>query len=194
MNILQQMNAALESIVAQGRRSLVHVRDGDRSGGAGVVWRSDGLIVTNAHVVRRNTSHITLANGRTLCARVLAADTQHDLAALAVEAQALPVIKPGEREPPCPGTWVLALGHPWGVPGAATTGVIIATGVPPEFAPGQQEMLQVSLHLRPGHSGGPLLDVQGRLIGINTMMAGPDVGLAIPLRTIQAFLHPLTRL
>jgi S1-C subfamily serine protease len=51
------------------------------------------------------------------------------------------------------------------------------------------ELIQVSLHLRPGHSGGPLVDGHGRLVGINTMMAGPDVGLAIPLPVINAFLR-----
>jgi S1-C subfamily serine protease len=52
-----------------------------------------------------------------------------------------------------------------------------------------REWIAVSLHLRPGHSGGPLVDVQGRLVGINTMMAGPEVGLAVPVHVVKTFLR-----
>jgi S1-C subfamily serine protease len=53
----------------------------------------------------------------------------------------------------------------------------------------ERELIHVGLHLRPGYSGGPLVDIQGRLIGINTMMAGPDVGLAVPVHVVKAFLR-----
>ena len=88
-----------------------------------------------------------------------------------------------------PGNWVVAYGHPWGVDGAATAGVVIGQGPTlPERPRFGRDWLAVSLHYRPGHSGGPLVDAEGRLVGINTVMAGPDVGLAVPVHVIKSFL------
>ena len=87
------------------------------------------------------------------------------------------------------GHWVLALGHPWGVAGAVTAGVVIGVGASPEAPHKRGEWIHASLHLRPGHSGGPLVDVYGHVVGINTMMAGPDVGLAIPVSVVQGFVR-----
>jgi serine protease Do len=84
----------------------------------------------------------------------------------------------------------MALGHPWGVPGAATAGVVIGTGEDmPEMPLTGRDWIAVGLHLRPGHSGGPLVDSQGRLVGINTMMIGPEVGMAVPVHVVKAFLR-----
>jgi len=87
----------------------------------------------------------------------------------------------------------LALGHPWGVTGAVTAGVVIDVGVPVEMAALGRELIQVSLRVRPGNSGGPLVDVEGRLVGVPTMMAGPGVGLAIPAHVVKAFLRSRLR-
>ena len=67
--------------------------------------------------------------------------------------------------------------------------MVISLGKPPEMAGGRGEFIQVGLHLRPGHSGGPLVDDLGRLVGVNTMIAGPEVGLAVPVHTVKAFLQ-----
>jgi serine protease Do len=84
---------------------------------------------------------------------------------------------------------VIALGHPWGEEGAATAGIVIGMGAGwPEMPDKGHDLIAVSLHLRPGHSGGPLVDVSGRLVGINAMINGPDVGVAIPTHVIVAFL------
>ena len=147
-------------------------------------------MITNAHVLQQYpTPNVILPDGRTLPARVLAQDTKRDLAALAITANGLPTIELGNSNQLQPGQWVLAMGHPWGVLGAVSAGIIIDTGQPPEIPGYQGELIQVSLHLRPGHSGGPLVDTQGRLVGINTMIAGPEVGLAIPLHVVKNFLR-----
>lgn len=178
------------AIVESARRGLVQITNGRRgSAGAGTIWHPEGLIITNAHVMQRPSLHVTLWDGRKLPARVLAYDADLDLAALMVEATALPTIVLGDAKQLRPGHWVLALGHPWGVPGAVTAGVVIDVGVPVEMAALQRELIQVSLRVRPGNSGGPLLDVEGRLVGIITMMAGPSVGLAIPVHVVKAFLR-----
>jgi serine protease Do len=188
-DLLQQLNRELANAADQARRGLVSISNGWRGAGAGTIWHPDGLILTNAHVVQLHSPRVTLPDGRVLPGRVLAHDSNLDLAALRVEASDLPTIELGESKRLRPGDWVLALGHPWGVTGAATAGVVIGMGPPPEMAMPGRELLHVGLHLRPGHSGGPLVDTQGRLVGINTMMAGPDVGLAVPVHVVKAFLR-----
>ncbi len=201
-NLLQQLNAEMSGVIESGWRSLVRVGNGEGAG-AGTIWHKDGLIITNAHVAAkrvyrgwgRRTSgasqelKVTLADGRDFMAKVLAFDEENDLAALAIEANDLPTIEVGNSWVVRPGQWVLALGHPWGVHGAATSGIVIGKGTSlPEMPPGR-DWIALSLHLRPGHSGGPLLDADGKLIGINTMITGPDVGFAIPVDTVKSFLR-----
>jgi len=202
--VLQQLNDALAEVVERTRHSLVRISNGSGGNGAGTIWHPQGLIVTNAHVVAQYTGRgvmvsraltVTLPDERTLPAQVLAFDPERDLAALSVIADGLPTIEPGSSHPPEPGEWVMAIGHPWGVEGAVTGGVVIGviTGLP-DFPDNPHDWIAVGAHMRPGHSGGPLVDVHGRLVGINTLIAGPDVGFAIPLRAIKAFLkRELTR-
>ena len=188
--VLQQFNIEMGGLVEKVERSLVQVRNGGGGTGAGTIWHPDGLILTNAHVARHGPLQVTLPDGSTLPAQLLAHDTGCDLAALAVDTIDLPVISLGESRRLQPGQWVLALGHPWGVVGAVTAGVVIGAGSEwpePPFSGG--EWIAASLHLRPGYSGGPLVDIYGRLVGINTMMAGTDVGMATPVHTVKAFLR-----
>ena len=188
--MLQQLNAEMEGLVEQPIRGLVQVRSGKGGVGAGTVWHPDGLVLTNAHVVRRGHLQVTLWNGTSMLAKVLAQDPGHDLAALAVDATSLPTVEVGQSMDLRPGQWVLALGHPWGSVGAATAGVVIGAGSEWHgVIPSGQEWIAVSLHLRPGYSGGPLIDTGGRLVGVNTMMAGPDVGIAVPVHVVKAFLR-----
>ena len=177
--LVQQLNDEVAAVVQDGRRSLVQVRNGRRGAGAGTVWHPDGLILTNAHVAGREPLEVLLADGRSLPARVLARSDALDLA----------VMEPGESRGRRPGQPVRALGHPWGVVGAAVAGVVI--GVErhwPEGPASEREWICVSLNLRPGNSGGPLIDAQGRLVGVNTVMTGPEVGLAVPVHVAKAFL------
>jgi S1-C subfamily serine protease len=188
--LLQQWNAAMADAVKRGRQALVLVRDGRAGAGAGTIWHPDGLILTNAHVVKRRHLEVVLPDGQVKAARIVAHDAAGDVAALSIEARGLPTIALGDSRQLRPGDWVTALGHPWGVLGAATAGTITGVGKRlPEMPRSDQDWIAISLHLRPGHSGGPLVDAEGRLIGINTMMAGPDVGLAVPVHTVKAFLR-----
>jgi serine protease Do len=188
-NLLQQLNLDMSSVVEQVQSSLVHIANGRHGAGAGTIWHADGLILTNAHVVGRRSLKVTLPDGRTLPARLVAHDKSLDLAAISVDAAGLPTIALGDSRQLQPGQWVLALGHPWGVTGAVTAGIVINVGPPPEIPRTQRDLIQVGLHLRPGHSGGPLVNVHGQLVGINTMIAGPNVGLAIPVHVVKTFLH-----
>ena len=188
--MLPELNANLSDVIEGVHRSLVHVHNGKRGNGAGTIWHPQGLIVTNAHVAGRGPLKVRLPDGRTLPAQILARDPDRDLAALRVEADDLPSVQLGDSQRLRPGEWVMAVGHPWGVPGAATAGVVIGVGAEwPEMPSNGRDWVVVSLHMRPGHSGGPLVDVHGRLVGINTMINGPDVGVAIPVHVVVEFLR-----
>ena len=189
-SFLQQLNDNMAGVVERVHHSLVQIHNG-HGAGAGTIWHPDGLIVTNAHVVAgRHELKVTLPNGDTYRAQVIAYDEGRDLAALAIEASDLPTIELGDSRQLHPGQWVMCLGHPWGVTGALTSGSIIAIGKNlPETPIAEREWIVAGLHLRPGHSGGPMVDSSGRLVGINTMINGPDVGFAVPVHVVKAFLR-----
>ncbi len=195
-NILQQINDDAATISDRVLNSLVQINNGQRGVGAGAVWQADGLIITNAHVIlgRRgqvsNALSVTLRNGQDYPARLVAFDAQRDLAALRIDAADLFPIEIGDSHQLHAGDLVLALGFPWGVKGGATSGVVIGSGAQlPELGDNQRQWIAASLHLRPGHSGGPMVDSRGRLVGINTLMNGPEVGVAIPVHVAQEFLE-----
>ena len=190
---LEQLSNSMADLVSQVRASLVEVHDGRRGAGAGSIWHSDGLIITNAHVVRSNGLRVTLPDRRELAARVLARDDRLDLAALAVDAADLPTMEIGDSKQLQPGQIVLAMGHPWGVAGAVTSGVLIGTGASRDGGPDDRERLITSLRLRPGNSGGPMFDVHGRLVGVSTMITGPDIAMAVPVHVAKRFLQNALR-
>ncbi len=192
-NILQQLNAEMTGAVRQARASLVRVTNGGSGAGAGAIWNAEGLILTNAHVVHDAHPSITLPDGRSLPAGIVALDAERDLALLSVKARGLPALELGDSRAVRPGEWVFAVGHPWGIAGAVTSGVVIGVGkdLPDMEATRRgpaREWLMASLVLRPGNSGGPLVDVRGRLLGVNTIMTGPQVGGAVPVHVVQEFL------
>ena len=181
--LLQRLNDRFGDVAESVWPSLVKLNAGG-GGGAGTIWHPDGLVITNAHVVQRGPLQVVLADGRRFPARLIAQDERLDVAALSIDASGLPTIPLGESTALRPGQLVMAAGHPWGVEGAVATGVVIGTGDPPD----RRELLAVSLSLRPGNSGGPLTDAQGRLVGINAMVTGPEVGLAVPVHVVKRFL------
>ena len=195
-NLLQQINDDIATISDRVLESLVQIRNGQRGVGAGAIWRNDGLIITNAHVVLgrygqvSNNLSVTLRNGRDYPAQIVAHDAGRDLAMLRIDAPELTPIELGDSRRLNPGDFVLALGFPWGIKGGATSGVVIGTGAHlPELGDSKREWIAASLHLRPGHSGGPMVDSLGRLVGINTLMNGPEVGVAIPVHVALEFLE-----
>ena len=190
LTLLQQLNLEMSETIEKVRKSLVQVRSGGRGFGAGSIWHGDGLIVTNAHVVGTRSVSVSLPDGSILAARLLARDDRVDVAALSVDTVGLPTIDLGDSRDLYPGEWVMALGHPLGVPGAAAAGVVIGSGADlPETPGSERDWIAVSLSLRPGHSGGPLVDAQGFLVGINTLMAGPEVGMVVTVHVVKEFLR-----
>jgi serine protease Do len=178
----------LSALASRLRHVTVQVHGAPAGAGSGVLWGSDGLIVTNAHVVR-GRANIVLPSGRALEARLLARDPEHDLAALAIDSCALSSAEIGDSDSLRVGELVVAVGNPLGLAGAVTAGVIHAIGPRRSAGP---SLIQADLRLAPGNSGGPLADAAGRVIGINAMIAG-GLALAVPSNLVARFLAPLWR-
>lgn len=162
------------------RRSTVQVRVGRRGFGSGVIWRSQGLIITNDHVVRGQDAIVELADGRTFSATIKARNSQRDLAALQIDAIDLPAVRIGDSEQLRVGELVFAVGNPGGRVGAATAGII-------HTIESKNAWIQADIRLAPGNSGGLLANAKGEVIGINTMIVNGK-GLAIPSKTVEQFL------
>jgi len=177
--------AGFGEIAEQLRRSTVLIHSGSRGSGSGVIWSSDGLIVTNAHVVRGSNVRVQLWDGREIEGAIASRDPRRDLAALRISADSLPAASPADSSQLRPGELAIAIGNPMGFVGALTTGVIHAIG--PLRALGSQTWVQASVRLAPGNSGGPLADARGHVIGINTMVAG-RLALAIPSNAVRDFI------
>ena len=168
----------LSQVAERVRRSTVQVEGARRGGGSGVIWRSDGLIVTNAHVAQRTVGRIRFSDGRAVQAKVAARDPQLDLALLEADARDLPAAPIGDSDSLRAGELVLAVGSPYGHAGAVAVGVVHAAT--------DRRWIQADVKLAPGNSGGPLADAEGRVIGINTMVAH-GVALAVPSNIVERF-------
>jgi serine protease Do len=168
------------------RRSTVEVRDASRGRtcGSGIVFSSDGTILTNAHVAGGRGARVILWDGREFSATLTAADPRRDLAFLKIAARGLPAASFGDSTRVLAGELAIAVGNPLGFAGALTTGVIHAVG--PVAGLGRREWVQADVRLAPGNSGGPLADAEGRVVGVNTMIAG-GLALAIPSRAVAEF-------
>lgn len=183
----------LTTVCQRSRNSLVVVQNGQRGAGAGVVWRPGGIVVTNYHVVQRGRPRISLLDGDEYSTRVIAKAKQFDLALLKIEypesqAPALSVALVADSKNLRVGQIALALGHPWGQVGSVSAGIITSLGrVPLRWRRGSIEVIRTDAGLAPGNSGGPLVNARGAVIGINTMIVGGDLGVAIPSHVVNEF-------
>jgi S1-C subfamily serine protease len=157
------------------------------SHGAGVIWRANGIIVTNRHVIRDDRVDIVLDDGRQLTGIVAARHPERDLAVVKVAADGLPAARLGDSSTVRPGQIAIAVGHPPGLRSAATVGIVVAAGQAATLeGPRTGDWLQTDVTLRPGNSGGPLVDARGEVIGINTMVSG-RLSLSIPSSAVERF-------
>jgi serine protease Do len=172
-------------IAEQLRRSTVLIHSGGRGAGSGVIWSSDGVVVTNAHVIRGSRVYVQLWDGREFEAAVRSRDPRRDLAQLHIGAENLSAASAADSSQLRPGELAIAIGNPMGFVGALATGVIHAVG--PLRGLGRQAWVQADVRLAPGNSGGPLANARGHIVGINTMVAG-RLALAIPSNSVRDFL------
>jgi len=163
--------------------------------GSGFVYDTQGHIVTNYHVIENARElQVTFADGQTLSARVVGTDPSNDLAVIKVEGlkDSIPPLPLGDSEGLKVGQFVIAIGNPFGLERTLTFGVVSATSrvirSPDDRVVG--EVIQTDAAVNPGNSGGPLLNLRGELIGVNTAILSPSgasagIGFAIPSRTVK---------
>ncbi|WP_196604506.1 S1C family serine protease [Pectinatus haikarae] len=166
--------------------------------GSGVIFKSDGYIVTNNHVIdgaREIT--VSLADGRTLPGKLVGADSVTDIAVVKVDAADLPVAKFGNSDDIMVGEPAIAIGNPMGLEfqGSVTAGVISALNRTLDIGEGRVKLLQTDAAINPGNSGGALVNADGLIIGINSAKLAANgvegMGFAIPINTVQPIIDQL---
>lgn len=167
------------------------------SAGSGFIVKNDGLIVTNAHVILQKMSKknplnivVKLHDGRVLEAKVENVDKDTDLATLRIGAKNLPTIKLGRSVNIMPGEWVLALGSPLALSSSITCGVVSAHRRSAEVGlqKGKMVYIQIDASINNGNSGGPLMNLEGEAVGVNSMNIVPGISFATPIDEVQRFL------
>jgi serine protease Do/serine protease DegQ len=177
-----------------------------RSAGSGVIVDAErGHIVTNEHVIRRaDEIAVTLADGRTVAAELVGSDAQVDLAVLRLVPDAdadldlasLAEAEFGDSARLRVGDFVVAVGNPFGLGQTVTSGIVSAIGRSGLGIEGYEDFIQTDASINPGNSGGALVDLNGRLVGINTAILAPSggnvgIGFAIPADMVRAILDAL---
>lgn len=166
--------------------------------GSGVIVHPDGFIITNNHVIEGGDEiYVVLADEREMEARVLVADEESDLAILQAEAEdgkALPFLETADSDEIAVGDLVLAIGNPFGVGQTVTSGIVSASARSNRSISDFGFFIQTDAAINPGNSGGALVDMQGRLIGVNTAIfsrsgGSNGIGFAIPANRVRAFFN-----
>jgi S1-C subfamily serine protease len=163
----------------------------EQGSGSGFIFTADGKILTNAHVVEgANKLTVNLWDGRQFPGKVIGADPLTDVAVVQIDVKGLPVVQFGNSRTLVPGQWAIAIGNPLGLQSTVTAGIVSATERPAS-AIGANDIrvrfIQTDVAINPGNSGGPLLDQQGKVIGMNTAILRDAQGLsfAIPIETVD---------
>ena len=170
-----------------GRGPTIQQQQGQ---GSGFITRSDGVLLTNAHVVEGASEvTVTLPDGRSFNGKVLGSDPLTDVAVVKVVASKLPVAPLGDSAKVRPGEWAIAIGNPLGLDNTVTAGIISAIQRTNAVGEGQRvPYIQTDAAVNPGNSGGPLINDRGQVIGINTAIRqAPGAGLsfAIPINVAR---------
>ena len=167
-----------------------------RGAGSASVVSDEGLLLTSAHVVRDAERAVAeFADGRETTADVIGRDPLSDLAVLRARDEVPPPIPLGDASRLQVGQIVIALGNPNGLAGSVTAGIVSALGrsLPTKAGRVVDEVIQTDAALNPGNSGGALADSRGRLVGVNTAVAGVGLGLAVPINeTTRDIINALT--
>ncbi len=168
--------------------------------GSGVIVSSDGYILTNNHVIDgADKVTVTLGDGRDISATVVGADAKTDIAVIKVDEQNLPAITFADSDDVEVGDRVLAVGNPFGIGKTVTAGIVSGTGrTSRELGVDYQDFIQTDAAINPGNSGGALVDVRGRLIGINTAIFSRSggfqgIGFAIPADLARSVMNSLVQ-
>jgi len=190
---------ATSNVVRRVQRSLVVLHNGRQGVGAGIIWSNNNpnrpsgrtLILTNYHVIAHGQRlRAELEDGVEYPARLLAQAPEFDLALLEIDQGDLPAALIADSRSLRVGELVLAIGHPWGQRSAVTAGLVSGLSTAQTRDPDQSiEIIRSDVRLAPGSSGGPLINANGAVVGINTMILGGDQGIAVPSHVASAFVE-----
>ncbi len=167
--------------------------------GSGVIVSADGYILTNNHVVDGASEvQVTLQDGREMTAKVVGRDPKSDIAVVKIDAKDLPVVPMADSEKVQIGDVVLAVGNPFGVGQTVTQGIVSATDRGNVGIEDYENFIQTDAAINPGNSGGALVDIDGRLIGVNTAIlsrsgGSQGVGFAIPSNLARTVMESLVK-
>jgi serine protease Do len=209
----------IRDLVKRVNRSVVSIRmldagssfslgslgfSGDQGGkamgyGSGFIVSSQGHIITNEHVLRNGTqTEVELLGGKKFIAKTLFKDAKNDIALLKIDANNLPPVTLGNSDSVDLGEWVVGIGNPYGIGQSIMIGIVSAqkrivpgSGYPP--------LIQIDAAMNLGNSGGPLFNMEGQVIGINTILLwkSQGIGFATPINVAKEFLdkksHPAVR-
>jgi serine protease Do len=194
--LAERMKPALVQI--RVRRAIEPQAEGSeseerRSSGSGFIIRQDGYLVTNAHVVTdAERIQVKLADGHRFEGRLIGQDDRVDLALVKIEAKGLPVATIGDSNRLRVGEFVLALGHPFGLEQTVSFGIVSRKGAPLMVAAPGFDFIQTDAAVNPGNSGGPLVNMAGEVVGVNSMAArNGSIGFAIPANLVKMLLPQL---
>ncbi len=193
--LLESLSDAIVQVAEKVSASVVRVGSGRRFGGTGVVWSSDGYVVTANHVVGRLSEvEVGLRDGRSIKAKVVGHDQYSDVALLKIEEDKLTPIEAGDSEGVRAGQFVLALANPFGEQPSVTSGIITS---PKRTIRGwwgrlMENVIVTDAPLNPGYSGGPLVDAAGRMIGLNAAYVYSR-GIAVPISAVKHVADRLMR-
>lgn len=194
----EQQNFKKNNHITTNENKFIKTQNTNDSLGSGFIIDSDGYVVTNHHVIKDADEIIVrLKDRRELKATIVGSDARSDIALLKIEADNLPVVKIGSSSNLKVGSWVMAIGSPFGFDHSVSVGVISATGrtLPSEnYVP----FIQTDVAINPGNSGGPLFNLDGEVVGINSQIysrTGGFMGLsfAIPIDVAKDIIEQLKR-
>jgi serine protease Do len=173
--------------------------------GSGFLISADGYVVTNNHVVTAGTRGavvesitVTLSDRRELKARLVGRDVASDLAVLKIEGSGLPYVRFGDSRQARVGDWVVAIGSPFGLGGSVTAGIISATHRVTGQGGAYDRFIQTDASINRGNSGGPMFDLEGNVIGVNSQILSPTggnvgIGFAIPAEQAKPIIDTLMK-
>ena len=169
----------------------------EQSLGSGVLVSRDGYILTNDHVIARaDAIEVELGDGRTLDAALVGTDPQSDVAVLKIDGRDLPAVEMGDSDKLKVGSWVLAIGNPYGLRHTVTYGIVSAIGRGNLDLLDYEDFIQTDAAINPGNSGGAMVNLRGELVGINTAIlsrsgGNQGIGLAVPINMARSIMQQI---
>ena len=178
------------------RRNGVRPRDSNLGLGAGLIISDNGYIVTNAHVIEQaDEIAVSLSNGETINAEIIGTDPKTDIALIKIEQKDLVAANLGDSDQVRVGQFVIAAGNPFGLSASITSGIVSAKGRSNVGIADYEDFIQTDASINQGNSGGPLVNLDAEVIGINTAMLGRNgnigIGFAIPINLVKDIVSDL---